>query len=103
MAYQIQYGQDGVQKTTKRDYRIPKIGRKGAVQLCVLIGVIVLVSACLLPQFRLWIRNAFIPGDPDVTAAAATRLIESISEGESVQAALTEFCREILDYGLQTA
>lgn len=37
-----------------------------------------------------------IPGDPDVTTAAFSTLVDEIGEGEPVREAFVEFCKEII-------
>ena len=38
-----------------------------------------------------------LPGDPEVTTAALTQLQKDLRSGESIHAALTAFCEEIID------
>ncbi len=40
-----------------------------------------------------------IPGDASVTAIAAEELVSQIADGEPVQEAFADFCREIIDHG----
>lgn len=103
MGYQISYGQDVVSKTKKREFRMPRPGRGGFMRLGVPGLILLFVVVCFIPQVRLTLRDLLLPGDPEVTATALERLVETVSEGESIQTALTEFCREIIDHGLQAA
>ena len=101
MAYQISYGQDCATKTKKLELRLPKPGREVMLRAALVCSVILQLLTCLIPQVRLAVRNMLLPGDPEITATALERLVEAVSEGETIQTALTEFCREIIDHGLQ--
>lgn len=103
MAYQISYGQDMVSRKKKWEYRLPKFGRGGVIRLCSVGAILAIGLACLIPQVRLALLDMLLPGDPEVTAMALERLVESVSDGEAIQTALTDFCREIIDHGLQAA
>lgn len=103
MAYQISYGQDCATKTNKRELRLPKLSREAVLRAALACSVIALILICLIPQVRLAVRDVLLPGDPEVTAAALERLVEAVSEGETIQTALTDFCQEIIDHGLQAA
>ena len=96
MGYQIRYGQAHLPVENKRRYNL-----KWITGLCVFFVVLFLTIISFIPQFRFAIRSIILPGDPDVTAAALERLVEAVSDGEAIQTALTEFCREIIDHGLQ--
>lgn len=63
-------------------------------------GNIILISFVILGA--LWLRmngvpDFLIPGDPNVTRAAAAVMVEQIQAGGSVGNAVTVFCKEILD------
>ena len=73
------------------------------MRLAVLGFVLLFSAACMIPQVRAALLELLLPGDPEVTATALERLVETVSEGESIQTALTEFCREIIEHGLQAA
>ena len=96
MGYQISYGQAGVKKRKKWNIPKPRIEKqKMMAALCVILSML-LVAVCVIPQFRTYLRDLILPGDPSVTAAALEEMVDAIGEGQSVQAALTEFCRDIL-------
>lgn len=73
------------------------------MRLAVLGFVLLFSAACMIPQVRAALLDLLLPGDPEVTATALERLVEAVSEGEAIQTALTDFCREIIDHGLQAA
>lgn len=73
------------------------------MRLAVLGFMMFFSAVCMIPQVRAALRDLLLPGDPEVTATALERLVEAVSEGEAIQTALTEFCREIIDHGLQAA
>ena len=101
MSYQISYGQDCVSKKIKHELRLPKPKKETVLRIGLTISVLLLGLTCLIPQVRIAIRDAILPGDPEITATALERLVEAVSGGETIQTALTEFCREIIDHGLQ--
>ncbi len=96
MGYQISYCQTGMKKRKK--WRIPefKINKTHLLGGCCVLLCILLLTVSVIPQFRLFLRNLILPGDPDVTANALEQMVDAIGAGESVQTALTEFCRNIL-------
>ena len=96
MGYQISYGQAGMKK--RRKWNIPKLKiekSKIMTVFCVILSAL-LIAVCIVPQFRVYLRDLILPGDPAVTADALEEMVDAIGRGESVQAALTEFCRDIL-------
>ena len=101
MAYQISYGQDCVSKKMKHELRLPKPKKETVLRIGLTLSVLLLGLTCLIPQVRHAVRNMLLPGDPEITATALERLVEAVSGGETIQTALTEFCREIIDHGLQ--
>lgn len=103
MAYQISYGQDCVKKKNKREFRIPKPSRGNLIRIGMAVFILLLAFACMIPQVRLAVRDMLLPGEPAITEAALERLVEAISDGEAIQTALTDFCREVINGGLQAA
>ena len=65
-----------------------------------LISVLV-VCLLVLGSLKLigWdsLKNYVLPGDPELTEAAFTDMVESIRAGESVTDAVTAFCVEIIE------
>lgn len=45
------------------------------------------------------LKSFLIPGDPEITAAAFSSMVDDIREGETVGKAITAFCLEIIDNG----
>ena len=87
MSYKIQY-------TPETAYRYPQNKAKKfkwgdiAVLFCILAA---------LTWFRVnGIPEFLIPGDPDVTKAAASGFVAQIRSGEPLREAATVFCKEIL-------
>ena len=87
MSYKIQY-------TPETAYRYPQNKAKKfkwvdiAVLFCILVA---------LTWFRVnGIPESLIPGDPDVTKAAASVFVAQIRSGEPLREAATVFCKEIL-------
>lgn len=96
MGYQISYGQSGARKTRKSKLPTIMFDKTHLLASCCVLLCILLLAVCVIPQFRLFLRNMILPGDPDVTANALEQMVDAIGAGESVQTALTEFCRNIL-------
>ena len=93
MAYQITYGQTVVKKMNILRIRFSKQNLLTAC--CVMLGI-VLLAVCVFPQFRIGLRNMILPGDPEITASALENMVDAIGAGESIQTAITDFCRQIL-------
>jgi len=88
MAYKIQYSPEDRK-------RYP--GVKGKVNFR--FGQLFLVL-CLLAAV-LWVRqygvpDFLIPGDPEVTREAASLMMDSLQSGNSLNEAVTVFCKEVL-------
>lgn len=86
MSYRIQYDtkKHPWQKRLKRlKYVLP-------------VGIICL-SLLTLGYFGMDKLQFLLPGEPSVTAAALDNMANSLQEGETLQEAITAFCREILD------
>ena len=88
MAYKIHYSPE-----SKARYPV-KIETQHFSFLFWLTTVIVLASV-------IWIRfnglpDFLIPGDPQVTKAAASMMIDKMQSGSTLNDALTVFCKEIL-------
>ena len=89
MAYKIEYGYGSIrQQLVKKDRGHVKSG-KWLVLLAVIAAVL-----C----FRLYgIPDFLIPGNADVTRAAASNFIEHVQTGMPVGEAVTAFCLQIID------
>lgn len=63
------------------------------------IGILIWGAAAVTAVYILvssGVLRHLIPGDPNVTTAAFSLLVEEIAEGESVRDAFFAFCREIV-------
>ena len=88
MAYKIQYNPEDTA-------RYPQAGRRKPIPWKRLLLLMAVCAAAL------WLRRngipAFlIPGDPEVTTAAANNMVQNLQQGSSVNEAVTVFCKEIL-------
>ena len=86
MSYRIQYDtkKHPWQKRLKRQRYVLPVG-------------IICISLLTLGYFGMDKLQFLLPGDPSVTAAALDNMTNSLQEGETLQEAITAFCREILD------
>lgn len=64
----------------------------------IIILIFVCISAYVSAQ-KGWLKY-LLPGNPDVTSAALSQLIEGIGEGRPVQEAVYGFCEDIITGGL---
>ena len=93
MGYRISYENGGI-KTPVHEKKMIQKGTVVKLSICI-------VSLCLvgiLHQSK-ELRRCFIPGNPDVTEAAVTELVDSIRQGDRFEDAITTFCRHIIDNG----
>lgn len=89
MAYRIRYGQPGIGERTA-------ISRNKKVLPVILAAVIcIAVAICVLNPN---LKQALIPGNPEVTEAAFATMIADMKEGVRFGDAMTAFCREIIDH-----
>lgn len=88
MAYKIQYSPE----TGKR---YPQTRKRQPVDIGRWIGLLLVVAAALWLRIN-GIPEFLIPGDPDVTKAAAVLFVDQVQSGSSVNDAVTVFCKEIL-------
>lgn len=90
MGYCIQYTQGIALKTELQE---SKHTRKGRIQICILLMVIVffLVAASMGMT-----AEFLIPGDREVTKAAFIELVQDVENGENVKTAITTFCKEVI-------
>ena len=88
MAYKIQYNPEN----NSRYPNLPKSKPLHWKPLLFLLGVLAAI---------LWLRqngipDFVIPGDPEITTAAAKNMILNLQEGTSVNEAVTVFCHDII-------
>ena len=95
MGYRIVYGP------------MPKAAPSGSGRLRVMTAVFGrLFALCvhfLWPQGSRMLREIFLPGTPGVTEQALESMVADIRSGEDFGDAVTAFCQEILDAGLEEA
>ena len=89
MAYHITYGKVSIRKQLIR-MRGTKQSR--TVMRYFLFGILVI----LILAARFGALDFLIPGNPKVTKDAFYKMVENVSDGESVNTAITAFCHEIL-------
>lgn len=95
MGYRITYESFGEEK------KMPANKRRNSV-----IAAGILVAALILGAFTVkhtglrWVQEYLLPGDPAVTAAALEGFAQDLREGESIKAAITAFCWEIMASGV---
>lgn len=89
MSYKIQYSPETSslypQTTVRKPFRVKRW-----------LAVMIAAVAALWIHFY-GIPNFVIPGDPEITKAAASALVEEIKNGETLNDAVTTFCKMILD------
>ena len=89
MSYKIQY-------TPEVCHRYPLKEKRPQVKWGRWIPFVLLLAAVL--GIRLYgIPDFLIPGDPEVTKAAAAMLIDELHAGTSVDDAVTVFCKEVFN------
>ena len=92
MGYQIRYDAGKAVKTGLKERKRSAVGMVAAA----------LVAVCLLVRL-FWpagadkLRQAVMPGDPEITGRAASEMVSQIHEGVPVGDAVQAFCRQILD------
>ncbi len=94
MSYRIDYHPEEQRKQTPAGFRVSRFTMTMGcfAVFLVLVHLFWQEGAALL-------RQLLIPGDPDVTLAAADVLADSLSRGANPGEAITVFCRRILDHG----
>lgn len=88
MAYKIRYSPETGGRYPQRENRNSIRTGKWVLLLLIIIAAV-------------WLRingipDFLIPGDPDVTRAAAASLLSELQNGSSISDAVTVFCKEIL-------
>jgi len=89
MSYRVEYNPE----LRKRYPLVEKIRNKNLLKVLLVsvaaIAAIYTITCSDVLQF-------LIPGDPEVTTAAFSLLLDEIGEGEPVREAFLSFCREII-------
>ncbi len=90
MSYSVEYSPE-----KKRIYPT-SLSRKPKWILVILAVMIALFALQKTDKDQI-LKSWLLPGNPDVTAAAFTSMVDDIREGESVRDAVTAFCLEIIN------
>lgn len=90
MAYRIDYGQPSGAKGMPR-----RRGQLGDT-ICVALAVFLLLTHFFWPAGRDALAQLLLPGDRESTGRAFSTLVEELQQGQSVGAAVSAFCRELL-------
>lgn len=88
MAYRIEY------QAAKKVRGMEKRTAAGPALLGVCVLALLLLVSALRPGA---VSELLVPGDPAVTVAAFEDLAEDLREGQSIQAALEDFCRQVME------
>ena len=72
------------------------IKKRNKLQLTVVLLMIVILAS--IPITKGGLLRCLIPGDPAVTSAAFSALVESVGAGEPVKEALFSFCEDIIGH-----
>ena len=88
MDYSITYWQDGRQEHKKKNVNLGRIA--------LLSGALLLAGMMLIPQMRLAVRDALLPGDGEVTAKAMEAFVSDVRSGASLEDAVEAFCLTVL-------
>lgn len=94
MGYRIDYGQPFDPK-----YPMPSRHSRLPWMVCAALLLFTLLTNLYWPEGRAALLDILIPGDPEITAAAFSGMLEDVQAGEDITNAVTAFCREILDNG----
>lgn len=89
MSYCVDYNPE----MKKRYPTYTKVRRKVSVRSLLLAVAVIVVCYGI---FRSGLLRFFIPGDPAVTTAALSGMVDDIGAGESVRQAFLTFCKEII-------
>ena len=89
MGYRIAYSpEDNRRYPMHKRY---KIKRKWIIP----VAAFLILTAVLFSRVDA-LRRFLLPGDPDVTQAAITTMVEDLKTGEPLYDTVTAFCREII-------
>ena len=90
MSYQIMYNPEDSHKYPTR------IQKKHKFKLLPVIAGLICLLTLGRPEMRSKLEQWLIPGDPQVTKAAFSLMLDELREGESFGNAVTTFCNEII-------
>lgn len=89
VSYKIQYSPD-------TNDRYPQNMKRRYAGTGKYVAIFAVMLAALLIHFH-GVPDFLIPGDPQVTKAAASVLVDDIRDGVAVKDAITTFCSMVLD------
>lgn len=89
MSYRVDYNPE----MKNRYPSFIKVKRKVPVRLLLMAAITITVCYGV---FRSGLLRFLIPGDPAVTTAAFSGMVDDIGAGESVRQAFLTFCKEII-------
>lgn len=89
MSYRVDYNPE----MKNRYPSFIKIRKKVPVRP-LLLGIVVITACCCI--FRCGVLRLLIPGDPAVTTAAFSEMVDDIGAGQAIRQALLSFCKEII-------
>lgn len=92
MSYSIKYNPE------KNKMYPLSVKRKPKWLMAALVAVVALFVLQRIDKNQV-IKSFLIPGNPEITAAAFSSMVDDIREGETVGKAVTAFCLEIIDNG----
>ena len=88
MAYRIQYSPESIKRYPCKPNR-KQTKKYKLIVICLILAAALWVRTTGIPDFLL-------PGDKEVTRAAAETLVKNVKQGSSMTDAVTVFCQEIL-------
>ena len=91
MSYNITYNPD-----LKRRY---PVRRKNKYKPLNIVLILLICCVTVYGLTRSGILRYFIPGDPEITVAAFSTMVQRVGQGETVGNAVVEFCKEIINEG----
>lgn len=88
MSYYVEYNPESKRKyPIKRSYK-RKFPKK-------VVGILI-ICVCIYAMIQCGFHRYLLPGDPDVTVAALSTLVQQMGEGEPVKDAILTFCEEVI-------
>ena len=87
----ISYG-----KNSKKRQVISIRKTPGLKRLCIIIVAVIFICALYIGAQNGSLSRILLPGDPEITEAAISTLIENLQDGKTVADAVEVFCKEII-------